>query len=122
MSYHIENSSYIHQQVRSDGIFNYAHDMVINGGSFNIVHGNSMVYYYLINGDEEKIPEWLVAPNCSANYFSAAKRHVTGTGQWILQHPAYLRWKENKDILWIEGKAGSGKTFLMQVFYFSGFI
>ncbi|KAJ3966505.1 hypothetical protein EV361DRAFT_564145 [Lentinula raphanica] len=115
MSYQTNSPSYVDQQFRSDGMFHYAHDFVIERGNFNVLHGNSMIYYYFINQVDEKPKEWLVAPNCLVNHATASKKakKVKGTGQWILEDETYLRWKQNRDILWIEGKSGSGKTFLM---------
>ncbi|KAJ3754924.1 ankyrin repeat-containing domain protein [Lentinula raphanica] len=97
MSYRTDNPSYVDQQVRSDGMFHYAKNFVINGGVFNVDSD-------FLNQDSEKPEEWLVAPNCSINYASTASKRVEGTGQWILQDQAYLEWKKNTDILWIEGK------------------
>ena len=36
-----------------------------------------------------------------------------GTNQWILKHPAYLKWiRSDGGLLWIQGKPGSGKSTL----------
>ncbi|KAJ3967464.1 ankyrin repeat-containing domain protein [Lentinula raphanica] len=112
MSNQMDNQSYVDQQFRSDGMFYSAHNFEIYGSNFSVVQGNSLVYYYLINQKEEKPEEWLVAPNCSINYDTASKNQVPETGKWILEDTTYLNWKRNRDILWIEGKAGSGKTYL----------
>ncbi|KAJ3820177.1 hypothetical protein F5880DRAFT_1488460, partial [Lentinula raphanica] len=56
---------------------------------------------------------WLAAPDYSIHFATAFNKRVDGTGQWIFEDPTYLEWKENAGILWIQGKAGSGKTVLI---------
>ncbi|KIK60482.1 hypothetical protein GYMLUDRAFT_609523 [Collybiopsis luxurians FD-317 M1] len=62
---------------------------------------------------KEEIQKWLDAPNCNINFRNANDKRTRGTCQWILTHPQYLKWKQGQDILWIQGKAGSGKTILL---------
>ncbi|KAJ3833399.1 hypothetical protein F5878DRAFT_632818, partial [Lentinula raphanica] len=69
--------------------------------------------YYLSSDEEKKVQDWLAAPNCSINYSTALNKRAPGTGQWILKDPVYLKWREQGGILWLQGQAGSGKTFLM---------
>ncbi|KAJ3769809.1 ankyrin repeat-containing domain protein, partial [Lentinula raphanica] len=57
--------------------------------------------------------KWLAAPDCSTNYSTALSRRVNGTGQWIVKGAIYLKWKKDGKFLWIQGKAGSGKTILV---------
>ncbi|KIK64487.1 hypothetical protein GYMLUDRAFT_40009, partial [Collybiopsis luxurians FD-317 M1] len=59
----------------------------------------------------------LQAPDCSANRAAAADKKTEGTGQWILSHPEYQKWKGQPGILWIQGKAGSGKTVLSTIIW-----
>ncbi|KAJ3767410.1 ankyrin repeat-containing domain protein [Lentinula raphanica] len=67
-----------------------------------------------LSSDEEKeLQDWLAAPNCSINYSTALNKRALGTGQWILKDPVYLKWREQGGIFWLQGQAGSGKTFLM---------
>ncbi|KAJ3755928.1 hypothetical protein EV360DRAFT_72446 [Lentinula raphanica] len=70
-------------------------------------------YYYLSSDEEKKLQDWLAAPDSSITYTSAVNKKVAGTGQWILEDPVYLKWKEEGSILCIQGQAGSGKTFLL---------
>ncbi|KAJ3846033.1 ankyrin repeat-containing domain protein, partial [Lentinula lateritia] len=60
-----------------------------------------------------KIHKWLNAPDCSANFVTAADNRCSGTGQWIFRVDTYKEWRSNTGILWIQGPAGSGKTFLI---------
>ena len=41
-------------------------------------------------------------------------RRVPRTGEWLVQHPDFLRWRDSKmsSLLWVHGKAGSGKSHL----------
>ncbi|KAJ3964982.1 ankyrin repeat-containing domain protein, partial [Lentinula raphanica] len=63
--------------------------------------------------EKEQILEWLAAPDCFTNLRTALNKRVTGTSQWILEDSAYKNWMEKAGIWWIQGKAGSGKTFLI---------
>ncbi|KAJ3963818.1 hypothetical protein EV361DRAFT_813010, partial [Lentinula raphanica] len=67
----------------------------------------------LSSDEEKKLHDWLAAPDSSITYATALNKKVAGTGQWILEDPVYLKWKEEGSILCIQGQAGSGKTFLL---------
>ncbi|KAJ3769743.1 hypothetical protein FB446DRAFT_602470, partial [Lentinula raphanica] len=67
----------------------------------------------LSSDEEKKLQEWLGAPDCSINYATTLNKRVDGTGKWIFEDPTYLEWKRKGSILWIQGQAGSGKTFLI---------
>ncbi|KIK55200.1 hypothetical protein GYMLUDRAFT_878368 [Collybiopsis luxurians FD-317 M1] len=56
--------------------------------------------------------KWLNAPDCTTNFQAADDKRTEGTSQWILSHPDYIKWKQAPNSLWIQGKAGSGKTIL----------
>ncbi|KAJ3847393.1 ankyrin repeat-containing domain protein, partial [Lentinula lateritia] len=60
-----------------------------------------------------KIHKWLNAPDCSANFVTAVNNKCLGTGRWIFELDKYKEWRSNTGILWIQGTAGSGKTFLL---------
>ncbi|KIK63517.1 hypothetical protein GYMLUDRAFT_41192, partial [Collybiopsis luxurians FD-317 M1] len=87
----------------SGNIFPNARHFAINGGQFTVINGGNEV---------RDIRDWLQAPDCSANRADATDKKTEGTGQWILNHPEYQKWKGKPSILWIQGKAGSGKTVL----------
>ncbi|KAJ3753430.1 ankyrin repeat-containing domain protein [Lentinula raphanica] len=72
-----------------------------------------MLHADLSSDEEKKLQEWLGAPDCSSNYAAALNKRVDGTGKWIFEDPTYLEWKKEGSILWIQGQAGSGKTFLI---------
>lgn len=45
-----------------------------------------------------------------------AKQHTQrtkGTGRWVLKHEKYESWLVDGGVLWIRGRAGCGKTMLM---------
>ncbi|KAF5343134.1 hypothetical protein D9758_015226 [Tetrapyrgos nigripes] len=58
--------------------------------------------------------EWIKAPNPFENFNAAYPKIVEGTGTWLLDHESFEKWKNNLNgsLLWLQGKAGSGKTFL----------
>ncbi|KAJ3847651.1 hypothetical protein EV368DRAFT_87496 [Lentinula lateritia] len=84
-------------------MFSNASDFAIYGGNFTVI----------TNDDSHKIHKWLNAPDFSANFVAAADNRCFGTGQWILEDDKYKEWRSNLGILWIQGPAGSGKTFLI---------
>ncbi|KAJ3848857.1 hypothetical protein EV368DRAFT_86138 [Lentinula lateritia] len=86
-----------------EGMFYNASDFAIYGGNFTVI----------TNDDSHKIHKWLNAPDCSANFVTAADNRCAGTGQWIFELDEYKKWGSNHGILWIQGPAGSGKTFLI---------
>ncbi|KIK64517.1 hypothetical protein GYMLUDRAFT_40026 [Collybiopsis luxurians FD-317 M1] len=86
----------------SGHMFSNAKNFTINGGIFTVTTRDKV----------RDIRDWLQAPDCSANRAAAANKKTKGTGQWILTHPEYQKWKGRPSILWIQGKAGSGKTVL----------
>ncbi|KAJ3769352.1 hypothetical protein FB446DRAFT_812382, partial [Lentinula raphanica] len=100
------------RDIRSD-MFNQAHDFTITDPTFNAAARDINNYYYLSTDEEKKLQDWLAAPDCSINFATALNQRVVGTGQWILNNPIYLEWEKKGSILWIQGKAGSGKTFLI---------
>ncbi|KIK54248.1 hypothetical protein GYMLUDRAFT_916418 [Collybiopsis luxurians FD-317 M1] len=86
----------------SGSMFQNASNFAIHGGTFIVVS----------NDEKEKIHKWLNAPDCTINFQAADDKRTKGTGQWILNHPEYIKWKQSSSMLWIQGKAGSGKTIL----------
>lgn len=56
---------------------------------------------------------WLSPPNPGTNHDSARARYEPGTGKWLLEHTKYAAWKSGATrLLWVHGKAGSGKTVI----------
>ncbi|KAE9403752.1 hypothetical protein BT96DRAFT_973553, partial [Gymnopus androsaceus JB14] len=84
-------------------MFSHASDFIINGSIFNVISTDK----------RREIQKWLNAPNCSENFTTALNSKTEGTCEWILHHEGYIQWKNNPDILWIQGKVGCGKTFLV---------
>ncbi|KAE9393267.1 hypothetical protein BT96DRAFT_924124 [Gymnopus androsaceus JB14] len=96
--------------VNNSSMFEHASNFEIHDGNFII--GNITNYHVMSNDTETKIHDWLKAPDCSVNFQTAVDKKTGGTGQWIVDHYEYKNWKESSTVLWIQGKAGSGKTFL----------
>ncbi|KAE9395270.1 hypothetical protein BT96DRAFT_157083 [Gymnopus androsaceus JB14] len=67
---------------------------------------------------EQKIHNWLSAPNCFINFTAATNKKAAGTGQWILNHPDYVKWKNGPSMLWIQGK-GMAFTSLTMIYVFN---
>ncbi|KAE9386628.1 hypothetical protein BT96DRAFT_514606 [Gymnopus androsaceus JB14] len=86
-------------------------NLEINGGIFINAQDSSKVTI-IAHDQVKKIRDWLKAPNCSINYDTAANKKTAGTGSWIIEHPKYIEWDNNGGLLWIQGKAGTGKTVI----------
>ncbi|KAJ3826340.1 ankyrin repeat-containing domain protein [Lentinula raphanica] len=71
------------------------------------------IWLDISSNEKDQLYKWLAAPDCSTNYSTALSRRVNGTGQWIVRGAIYLKWKKDGKFLWIQGKAGSGKTILV---------
>ena len=59
------------------------------------------------------LSSWYSAPDPSTYLNAAQKKRQEDTGIWLLQNPIVLSWKSaDHSLLWLHGKAGSGKTIL----------
>ena len=48
-----------------------------------------------------------------SNHDDARRKHQVGTGEWLIEHPAFKEWKSTKgSVLWLYGIPGCGKTVL----------
>ncbi|KAJ3817990.1 hypothetical protein F5880DRAFT_1511326 [Lentinula raphanica] len=102
MSYAVGNSSYNNHR---GSMFENASYFKIENTTLN-ASGRDINNYYKSPHDEDKnIQQWLAAPDCSVNLFTAFDKIVDGTSQWIFEDETYLKWKETG--------AGSGKTVLI---------
>ena len=60
----------------------------------------------------QAIHQWLRAPDPSANYIRACRTREAKTGSWLLDSETFTRWKMQRPLLWLHGKAGCGKTVM----------
>ncbi|KAK6524342.1 hypothetical protein TWF281_011250 [Arthrobotrys megalospora] len=61
----------------------------------------------------QKLWNWLSPSDPSTNYNKELPLRHQGSGQWLLQHEAYSRWKVGRSsFLWLHGISGCGKTIL----------
>ncbi|KAH7880189.1 ankyrin repeat-containing domain protein [Lentinula edodes] len=93
-------------------MFAQATQLAFHNSSFNAA-GRDINYYTIFNEDEKMIHKWLGAPDSSINMCTALDRKTSGTGNWIFHDPQYIHWMKQGGMLWIQGKAGSGKTILL---------
>ena len=55
----------------------------------------------------------LRAPDATIDYNAACAKRHTSTGQWFVQHPAFIAWLlQDNSFLWLYGFAGCGKSVL----------
>ncbi len=56
------------------------------------------------DNEREQILRWLAADEQAFKYRDHLEKRVEGTGEWLLQHESYLKWKnEFGEILWLSG-------------------
>ncbi|KAJ3884492.1 ankyrin repeat-containing domain protein [Lentinula edodes] len=85
-----------------------------------LISTSSMFYqaknFAIYGGDDiNKIHKWLNAPDCSANFVTAADNKYSGTGQWIFEVDTYKDWTFNHGILWIQGPGHSSTTIIQNL-------
>ena len=69
---------------------------------------DSGVKALLQNVDTErrtKILQWISSIPYEDNHDTASMGHTSGTGEWLLQHDTYIKWKTSRtcSILWLHG-------------------
>ena len=52
-----------------------------------------------------KILQWISAVPYEGNHNTASMGHTSGTGEWLLQHDTYIKWRTSDtcNILWLHG-------------------
>ncbi|THU85370.1 hypothetical protein K435DRAFT_843289 [Dendrothele bispora CBS 962.96] len=60
----------------------------------------------------QDIRKWIGAPDPSTNFVAACNKMTEGTGFWLVNDKKFQEWKSQGGLFWLQGKAGSGKTFL----------
>ena len=61
----------------------------------------------------QRLSSWFSAPNPASNLNAAQIKRQEDTGVWLLRNPVFLGWEiADHSLLWLHGKAGSGKTVL----------
>ncbi|CAD0108599.1 unnamed protein product, partial [Aureobasidium uvarum] len=62
---------------------------------------------------QERIMDWLLAPDPFVNYTNALGKRHKGTGLWFVNGQAFNHWKKQpRSFLWLYGIPGCGKTVL----------
>ncbi|KAF8264691.1 hypothetical protein EI94DRAFT_1437299, partial [Lactarius quietus] len=56
--------------------------------------------------------EWLTPPDPSTNHNTACKSQHERTAQWVFGEDVYREWESSGSLLWLHGKAGSGKSII----------
>ncbi|KAK8244860.1 hypothetical protein HDK77DRAFT_235029 [Phyllosticta capitalensis] len=64
--------------------------------------------------DQRKIIESISTIPYNSHHASMSKDRLPGSGQWLLEKPAFQSWRndESSSVLWLHGIPGSGKTKL----------
>ncbi|KAF5657495.1 ankyrin repeat protein [Fusarium circinatum] len=64
--------------------------------------------------NREKMLNWLCSVDTSVQYRAAREKYSTGTCNWLIhERDDFKKWeRDSKSFLWLNGKAGSGKSIL----------
>ncbi|KAK4084375.1 uncharacterized protein Triagg1_855 [Trichoderma aggressivum f. europaeum] len=64
--------------------------------------------------EKTRILNWLSQINTRYHHQLEGKDHLPGSGNWLLEHPEFIRWQDTSSsaILWLHGIPGCGKTKL----------
>ncbi|KAL6401079.1 Ankyrin repeat protein [Ilyonectria robusta] len=64
--------------------------------------------------DHIEILEWISRAPYGKHHETVKSARTDGTGEWLLSHMKFREWesKDSSAILWLQGSAGTGKTFL----------
>ncbi|KAF5317451.1 hypothetical protein D9758_018836 [Tetrapyrgos nigripes] len=92
-------------------LFNQSSQFIIKDTTINVIGGDQYNNSNAVVGNA-KPTEWITAPNPLENFNAAYPKIVKNTGTWLLEDESFQNWKNNGNLLWLQGKAGSGKTFL----------
>lgn len=66
-----------------------------------------------ISRQKDDIAQWFSRSDPFSNYLTACRKHVPGTGNWLLSCDSFKAWSTQANSwLWLDGIAGSGKTIL----------
>ncbi|KAN0136449.1 hypothetical protein V8E53_005817, partial [Lactarius tabidus] len=60
----------------------------------------------------ESLRKWQCPPDPSTNHHIVGDRQHEGTAEWFIDSDQCHEWKADGSLLWIHGKAGSGKSVL----------
>ncbi|THU87131.1 hypothetical protein K435DRAFT_867584, partial [Dendrothele bispora CBS 962.96] len=74
--------------------------------------GRDQVHYHMSDTKIQDIRKWISAPDPSTNFVAACNKMTEGTGLWFVNDGNFQEWKNQGGLFWLQGKAGSGKTFL----------
>ncbi|KAF5358690.1 hypothetical protein D9758_007753 [Tetrapyrgos nigripes] len=92
-------------------MFNQALQFTITQNPITVISGNQINQSSVVGSPKDL--KWINAPNPFENFHNAEQKIVQGTGTWLLEHRLSQEWKTGMShFLWLQGKAGSGKTFL----------
>ncbi|KAF7345186.1 Pfs domain-containing protein [Mycena sanguinolenta] len=82
------------------------------GPTVNIDHSTNKIVN-LGQGLKEILEKWLEFPPDTQDrqYYLQSLAHQD-TGNWLLCHREFIRWKQNSGSLWIKGVSGTGKSVL----------
>ncbi|KAJ5721659.1 uncharacterized protein N7483_009593 [Penicillium malachiteum] len=85
-----------------------------NDPIFRIDQGVTQVLDNMEESERIKMLEWISSVPFGENHDNISEKRTPGTGEWLLQHEDFRAWVEKKTptLLWLEGSAGAGKTYL----------
>ncbi|THU84415.1 hypothetical protein K435DRAFT_971163, partial [Dendrothele bispora CBS 962.96] len=93
------------------GFFENNQGNFVNSTLNNVGH-DLEIHYHMSDTRIQDIRKWIGAPDPSTNFVAACNKMTEGTGLWLVNDVNFEEWKNQGGLFWLQGKAGSGKTFL----------
>ncbi|THU85193.1 hypothetical protein K435DRAFT_926207 [Dendrothele bispora CBS 962.96] len=93
------------------GFFENNQGNIVNS-TVNNVGGDQTIHNHMSDTKIQDIRKWIGAPDPSTNFVAACNKMTEGTGLWLVNSQEFQEWKSQGGLFWLQGKAGSGKTFL----------
>ncbi|THU93972.1 hypothetical protein K435DRAFT_799243 [Dendrothele bispora CBS 962.96] len=101
----------ISSQAGNNKFFRDSNGNTFNGPVNNVGH-DLEIHYHMSDTRIQDIRKWIGAPDPSTNFVAARNKMTEGTGLWLVNDGNFEEWKNQGGLFWLQGKAGSGKTFL----------
>ncbi|KAJ6028546.1 hypothetical protein N7540_004122 [Penicillium herquei] len=85
-----------------------------NDPIFRIDQGVSQTRDNMDKSEQIEMLEWISSVPFGEIHNDISENRTPGTGEWLLEHEEFRSWEQKKKpaLLWLEGNAGSGKTYL----------
>ena len=113
----IQNRDIYNTSKRTQETLAFLLDEIRLGPSFRIARDVSGIEDHLSQDQRKEALQWLSTVEWEEPHHKSCEDILKGTGQWLLEHPAFLDWLNSSvsTIFWLNGIPGSGKSKLTSI-------